>query len=283
MNTAKIKGLIRLFRFELPLAAGICTVLGEIFALGALPSARALGFGFLSVFCISAAALILNDYFDVAIDRVNAPDRPLPAGVVTRQEVLRLSIGVMLVGFAAAALISLEALIVGVLVWGVGFLYNWRYKRAGLFGNVLVSISVAMTFIYGGVAVGRPFHALVWTFAGLALLIDLGEEITGDAMDMAGDTEIGSRSLALRLGRNAALRISGTIFLSVVLYSSLPFLLGWLALKYLWPIVFMDAVILYATAKLIDPRTAAPRRYMRWIYLSATLAMAIVLVIRLAS
>jgi geranylgeranylglycerol-phosphate geranylgeranyltransferase len=281
MTTAKIKGLVRLFRFELPLAAGICTLLGELFALGALPAASALIFGFLSVFCISAAALILNDYFDVAVDRINVPDRPLPAGLVTRREVLTLSIAVMVAGFAAAALISLEALAVGVLVWVLGFLYNWRYKRAGLVGNLLVSISVGMTFIFGGLAVGRPFEIIVWYFAGLAMLIDLGEEITGDALDMAGDTEIGSRSLALRLGRDAALKISRAIFLGIVLYSSLPFLAGWLALTYLWPIVFMDAVILYSTWKLADPRTKAPRRYMRWIYLSGTLAMVVVLVIRL--
>jgi geranylgeranylglycerol-phosphate geranylgeranyltransferase len=283
MNTSKIKGLIRLFRFELPLAAGICTVLGELFALGALPSAGALALGFLSVCSISASALILNDYFDVASDRVNVPDRPLPAGVVSRREALLLSTVVMLVGFTAAALVSLEALVASVLVWALGFLYNWRYKRAGFFGNLLVSVSVGMTFIFGGLVVGRPFEGTVWYFAGLAMLIDLGEEITGDAMDMAGDNEIGSRSLALKLGREAALKISRAIFLTTVLYSSLPFLVGWLAPKYFWPIVFMDAVMLYSTWKLGQPKTEAPRRYMRWIYLSGTLAMIAVLVIRLMS
>jgi geranylgeranylglycerol-phosphate geranylgeranyltransferase len=45
----------------------------------------------------------------------------------------------------------------------------------------------------------------------------------------------------------------------------------------------MDGVILYSTWKLVDPRTEAPRRYMRWIYLSGTLAMVVMLVIRLVS
>ena len=38
MNTEKIQGLIQLVRPELPLAAGICTVTGQIFAAGGLPS-----------------------------------------------------------------------------------------------------------------------------------------------------------------------------------------------------------------------------------------------------
>ena len=34
---AKIKSLLRLFRMELPIAAGVCLVLGEVFALGRFP------------------------------------------------------------------------------------------------------------------------------------------------------------------------------------------------------------------------------------------------------
>jgi hypothetical protein len=45
----------------------------------------------------------------------------------------------------------------------------------------------------------------------------------------------------------------------------------------------MDAVMLYSTWKLGHPKTEVPRRHMRWIYLSGTLAMIAVLVIRLMS
>ena len=64
MQRSKIQGLFTLFRFELPFTAGVCLIFGELLALGRLPSTREMVLGFLSVFCISAAALILNDYFD---------------------------------------------------------------------------------------------------------------------------------------------------------------------------------------------------------------------------
>ncbi|MBE0644490.1 MAG: prenyltransferase, partial [Bacteroidetes bacterium] len=75
MNRNRIIGMARLFRVELPVAAGLCVVLGELLALGAIPSVAAIALGFLSIFFISATALILNDYFDYEIDLVNAPAR----------------------------------------------------------------------------------------------------------------------------------------------------------------------------------------------------------------
>jgi geranylgeranylglycerol-phosphate geranylgeranyltransferase len=277
----KLWGLFRLFRFELPFAAGVSVILGELLALGKLPTAREIVLGFLSVFFISAAALIINDYFDLESDKINAPDRSLPAGLVSKQEVILLFIVVTLLGLAAAYLISLTALLVAVVVWAMGFLYNWRFKKTGLPGNLMVSFSVGMTFIFGGITVGQPFAKMVWFFAIVAFLIDLGEEIAADALDMAGDRQLGSRSLAIVWGRESALKISGAIFMLLVVLSSVPFLLGWLDWVYFLPLLFMDVVILYSTAKLLDAGTAVPLKYIRWIYLSGLAAMLIFIIIRL--
>jgi len=259
----KLLGLWRLFRFELPFTAGVCVVLGELLALGQFPGAKEMLLGFLSVFLISAAALILNDYFDLETDRVNAPDRPLPSGLVTKREAAALSGAVSLLGLGAAALLSWAALVVALFVWLVGFLYNWRFKQAGLPGNLMVAFSVGMTFIFGGLAVDRPFEKIVWFFALWVLLIDLGEEIAADAMDAEGDRQAGSRSLALQLGSEKALKISAAIFCLVIVVSSLPFIWGWLEWVYLFPILLTDAVILYSTSKLLDASIKNRRVYLR--------------------
>ncbi len=281
MFKRKLWGLFRLFRFELPFAAGVSVLLGELLALGQLPTAREIILGFFSVFFISAAALIINDYFDLESDKINAPDRSLPAGLVTEQEVIVLFVVVTLLGFVAATLISLTALVVAVVVWAVGFLYNWRFKKTGLPGNLMVSFSVGMTFIFGGITVGQLFEKMVWFFAIVAFLIDLGEEIAADALDIAGDRQLGSRSLAIVWGRESALKISAAIFMLLVVLSSVPFLLNWLDWVYFLPLLFMDVVILYSTAKLLNAGTAVPLKYIRWIYLSGLVAMIIFIAIRL--
>lgn len=281
MFRSRMLGLFRLFRFELPFTAGVCVILGELLASGKIPGIPEIVLGFLSIFFISAAALILNDYFDIEIDKINAPERPLPAGLVTEQDVVLLSIVVTMLGFITAYLISLVALLVVILVWAVGFLYNWKFKKAGFVGNLMVSFSVGMTFVFGGIAVDKPFEVMVWFFAIIVMLIDLGEEIAADAMDIAGDSQIGSRSLALVLGRENALKISGAIFLLVILASSLPFLSGWLKWIYIFPILLMDAVILYSTSKLLDSKIVNRRIYIRWIYLSGLVALLIFILIQM--
>ena len=110
MTARRIIGLVRLFRPELPFSAGICVVLGEILAVGGMPSLKLLILGFFSYFCISATGLILNDLFDREIDRVNAPHRPLPSGMVSPRDVVLLSIVVALLGLGASAMVSPVAL-----------------------------------------------------------------------------------------------------------------------------------------------------------------------------
>ena len=281
MNRTKAIGLIRLLRFELPFAAGVCVILGEFLAAGTVPGFSHLALGFFSFFFISAAALTLNDYFDYDIDLVNAPGRPLPAGLVTKGEVVAFSIVLTLLGLLSSALISIPAMLVVIAVWMVGLAYNWRLKRTGLIGNLMVSFSVGMTFIFGGIVVGHPADGVVWWFGLLTMLIDLGEEIAADAMDIQGDALVGSRSLGIVLGPRKALRISAAIFGTVVLVSIIPFLLRWVEPVYLWPILLMDVGILYSTARLLNPRTQTPRRYIRWIYLSGLLAILVLIVMRL--
>lgn len=277
----RASGLIRLFRFELPFAAGMCVLLGELLALGGSPPPAAAALGFISVFCASAAALILNDYFDREADRVNASSRPLPAGLVTEGDVILLFVIVTLIGFVAAYFVGPGALATLFGVWAVGLLYNWRLKKTGLPGNLMVSLSVGMTFIYGGIVVGKPFEAIVWYFGLLVFLIDLGEEIAADAMDIAGDRLSSSRSLAIRFGPKSALRVSAVIFAVVILMSFLPFLVGRLEWVHFLPLAFMDLVIAYSTRKLLHGEEANRRRYIRWIYLSGSLAIVVFILIHI--
>ncbi len=270
----KFKGLIQLFRPELPFSAGVCVFLGEIVALGRFPSLREATLGFACGFFISGSALVSNDYFDLEVDKVNAPQRPLPSGVVSPAEALLFAAFAMLIGLVAAFTISAPAFIISIIFGIVGILYNWRYKQAGLLGNLMVAASVGITFILGGVTVGQPLNPIVWFFALTAFLIDFGEEIAGDAMDIEGDKKRASQSIAIKRGKSFALRISAGAFLLVFLISFIPYLMGWLGTAYLVTICAANTITLFSTVKLLRSQTPAEgRKYMRWIYIGATFGM----------
>ena len=279
----RVVGLLRLFRLELPVAAGLCVLLGQLLALGSLPDIRTAALGFLSIFFISATALILNDYFDYEIDLVNAPERPLPSGQVSKGDAVVLSIVVALFGFVAAAFIRRTALVTAVAVWLVGVAYNARFKRTGLPGNLMVAASVGMTFVFGGIAVGKTGEPLVWWFGVLAMLFDLGEEIAADAMDAEGDRRAGSRSLAVVIGVRQAVRVSAAVFAAVVIVSLLPFVMDWLDLVYLVPMVLMDGVIVVSVSRLLSTDGPPLRRDIRRIYIGGSLAILVFIVMRLAA
>ncbi len=280
MTGTRLLGVFRLFRFELPFSAGVCVILGQFLALDSIPPLQEIVLGFLSIFFISATALILNDYFDLEIDKINAPHRPLPSGMVTTRDAIVLSFVVAFLGLMAGALLSLTALITIFVVWVVGVLYNWRFKRSGLVGNLMVSFSVGMTFVFGGISVGQPANINVWWFGAIAFLMDLGEEIAADAMDIEGDKLIGSRSLAIVYGRETALRTSAGVFGALILVSLVPFALARIPSIYLIPIMIMDIVILYSTVRLLNPTTKNPRAQIRAIYLGGLVAVLLFIALR---
>ena len=251
----KSKAIYNLIRLELPLSGGICVIAGQIIVLHALPTFFIGLMGFLTGFFISGAAMITNDYFDIEVDRINHPQRPLPSGMISVNELIVITGLFTITGFITAGLLGLVTLIFAIILWIVAISYNWKFKEYGLMGNMLVAISVASFFIFGGVSVGGLTDGLIWIFGILAFTFDLGEEIAADAMDMVGDKERSAKTLALSHGKQYALRISISLFILFVAVSFIPILLGWLSKLYLVIFIPMDLCILYLSIKLYKSQT----------------------------
>ena len=277
----KIIGLIKLLRFELPFSAGVCVVMGQILALGEFAPLDLTFLAFASVFFISASILVLNDYFDVETDKINAPYRPIASGLIEPVEALISSLFLLFAGIFLSFLMSILLLSISIILALVGYFYNRYFKKSGLTGNLMVSFSVGMTFVYGGASVGLPFSKEVLFFALIAALVDLGEEIAADTMDQEGDLLINSNSLAIKYGGSAALKISRLLFLTVILLSIVPFILEWFSLVYLIPIGIMDISIGYSLYRLINSKNQEGRKYIRLIYLGATFGLVVFIIMKI--
>ena len=226
------------------------------------------------MFSSSPVPRFLNDYFDLEVDKVNMPERPLPAGILSPLDALALTGAAIAIGLIASLLISVIAFVACIIACAVGILYNWKFKESGLPGNLMVSFSVGFTFLYGGIAVGEPWNKIVWYFSLIGFLIDLGEEIAGDAMDIEGDKKRGSKSIAIKMGRKIALTVSSFLFGLVVLISFIPVVLKWLGTSYLVMLLIMDLLIIVFTIRLTRSKTSQEgRSSMRGIYLGALVAI----------
>ena len=264
----KLRAIHGLIKTELPTAAGVCVVAGEVIS-GQTLSLNTVLLGFAVGFFLSGNAMMTNDYWDLEVDKVNHPDRPLPSGRITVNELKVLAAVFSVAGLSAAAKLGTVPLVFSVIIWIIGLLYNWRYKETGLIGNLMVGFSVASTFILGGIAAGGVFNGLVWLFGGIAFLFDLAEEIASGAMDVEGDAKRDVKSLARVRGREFALRTSALVFGAVVVLTFLPFLFGWLGFFYLVSVVTLNAGIIYLVYRLLKSTALSEgRKYLRLLYIS---------------
>ncbi len=154
---------------------------------------------------IGAGANAINDVFDLAIDRVNRPGRPLPSGAVSVGTARAVWIGSAFLGVGLSALLS--PLHLGIALGAVGLLYAYSawLKRVPLVGNLAVALILGVAILYGGLAVAPEGSGALWLGAAFAFGATFAREIAKDLEDVAGDAAEGARTLPLVAGHGVAL------------------------------------------------------------------------------
>jgi len=214
------------------LMIGFGVVIGEIIASnGHLILLPAL-VGFLVAFFLMAATMVMNDYYDLEIDRVNNPGRPIPSGLISPHGALSYCFLLGVIGLVFAVFTNLSGFIVATFALGLMMYYNTRGKRMGFFGNILVSVCVALPFIYGGIVVDsvKPILGL---FSIMAFLSNLGREVTKGVMDIDGDALKDVKTVAVSYGSSKASRISALFFSLAVLISPIPIVFDMVSTLYM--------------------------------------------------
>jgi len=235
---------------------GLAVVIGEAIALGELPPLASSLSGFLTASLMMAGTMILNDIYDLSTDRVNNPTRPLVAGRVGLSEARALSVLFSALSIIFAITLGLYTTLIALLALYLMVYYNMKGKKTGLLGNLVVSFNVALPFFYGGVAVNN-LRPLLFVFSTLAFLANLGREVAKGIPDAVGDKETGVRTIAVMRGPRTAAKVSAVLFVSAVILSFTPLLLGTVSLLYLPGVALADVGFIYSSAILIhsqDPR-----------------------------
>jgi len=252
---SKCRALLSLMRLPNCIMMGAAVIVGEIIGSSVVP-AYAASYGFLAGFFLLASSMVLNDYFDREIDSINEPNRPLPSGRVKTSEALSFALVLCALGLLSAAKTGIATLIVALFSLAIMFAYNARVKKAGLLGNVFVSMNVAIPFIYGGFAVASVTWALV-IFALLAFLSSVGREIVKGISDVPGDTSRGVRSIAATKGNSIAAKYGSAFFVAAVALSGLPLLLGLVTFYYVPLVIICDVGFLLTTYSILSSPTAS--------------------------
>jgi len=180
--------------------------------------------GFVTGFMLTADSMAMNDYYDREIDAVNEPKRPIPSGIIKPTEALVLAFLFTVVGFSAAYLTGMLCLLTSVIAWLIVIAYTTVGKRSGLPGNFLVSMCVAIPFVYGSIAATGTVMLKVMFFAVIAFLSITGREVTKGIVDLQGDKLQNVKTLAVRYGKRSAAAAAVFFYLFAVVLSPIPWL-----------------------------------------------------------
>jgi geranylgeranylglycerol-phosphate geranylgeranyltransferase len=201
-------------------------------------------FACLSAFFISAGGNVINDFFDINIDRINKPNRPLPRGKITLSSALIWSIFLFLAGLFLSLQVKPLSLPLAFIACGFLVLYSYSLKKTLLWGNLTVSVVSALAFIYGGIATEDFKLSLIP--AAFALLFHLGREILKDIEDIRGDSSAGASTLPIKLGVKFSLDICTLIFLFLIGLTAIPYFLHIFSFIYFLVVVLgVDLGLIY--------------------------------------
>lgn len=217
---------------------------GSLIAGLPLYPSMAVIYALIAAFLICSAGMVINDYFDVEIDRVNKPKRPIPSGQITKKTALAYSLILFAAGMGLSYLVNIYAMSVAAIVSTLLILYAWRMKKMILIGNLTISLLVSLTFIFGGLVNLNILPVL--SLALLAFLSNTGREIYKSIDDVMGDKKFGINSLPIKYGVLRARMIASTFILFAVILSFVPYLLNIFRLGevYLFFIAIADIVFL---------------------------------------
>jgi len=181
---------------------GFAVIVGAFVSKPSSTSVLELALGFLTGFFVCAYSMAVNDVYDIEVDRVNRPERPLPSGRISVGGASRISVVALIAGIACSVLsLNPLAVVIALFYAFLSWLYNSRAKKAGIAGNLIVASSLAIPFIYGGViAGGSATGSLLLLMALTSFFSGVGREVVKTMADVEGDAKRGVRSRPGQVG-----------------------------------------------------------------------------------
>lgn len=204
---------------------------------------------------IAAGGYVINDYFDIKIDRINRPDQLIVTQYISKENAMRLSIGLsgvgMVCGLVAAWLLRSSTIaILFAIIPGLLWFYSSSYKRLLIIGNVTIALLSALSPMMIAIAnvaqlqlkystilpyttLEHDIYAWVGGFSLFAFLLTWIREIVKDLQDQMGDRELECHSMPIVWGNIVtkivvtALIVLTTVLIGWFWYSILPFDHSW--------------------------------------------------------
>jgi 4-hydroxybenzoate polyprenyltransferase len=164
--------------------------------------------GTLMAAVLNAASNAINQIYDLEIDRVNKPRRPLPSGTLSTREAWGFTIAAFLLAWTLAWLAAPGGrrecfwivMFTSILVWQYSA-PPLRTKRHGIWANLTIAIPRGLLLKVAGWSTVKTVLGLEpWYIGSIFGLFVLGATSTKDFADIEGDRAGGCQTLPILYG-----------------------------------------------------------------------------------
>jgi len=200
---------------------------------------------------VMASGNIINDIYDIEIDKINQPQRVLAASKISISSVMFLYTLLIVISLLFAWFINLIAfgIVIGTSI--LLFLYSKSLKKFSLVGNIVVAFLTGLVFIFGGVAVDNPDAAIVPAL--FAFLINLIREIVKDMEDVDGDAKVGIVTFPIKFGYQKSKYFILLITTSLIVITIYPFITELYKIEYFIVVmVIVNPILVYCSKKIFE-------------------------------
>ena len=204
----------------------------------------------LSAALIAAGANAVNDFYDVDIDRVNRPDRPIPRGDLSPKNAWHSWVVLTISGFGLSLLIG-SGLCVAISIGAAVLLYVYSstWKSTPLTGNIVVSIMTGMAFMYGATAVGEPLRGAMPAL--FAFLSNMAREVVKDIEDREGDAMHKAQTFPVRYGVRPAQLVASVALVLLILATFAAYFAGVYTTTYLAVVLAADGMLAFTAVMVL--------------------------------
>lgn len=231
-----------------------------------------------STVIIAAAGYIINDYYDIKIDRVNKPKRIVIGRLIRRRVALGAHFTLNIMGIAIGFWVSLEVGIVNFFAGFLLWLYSNQLKRLPLVGNTAIAILTAMVVIVMAIYYQKEQLPL-YTFATFAFFITIVREVIKDMEDVKGDATFGCKTLPIVWGIRRTKNVI-YLFLGILTAVLLSTLFVYRNLFILYLVIFVLPSLFFLFIRLRRADTKKEYRYLshfcKFIMLIGVLSMILI-------
>lgn len=164
---------------------------------------------------LNAASNAINQIYDLDVDRVNKPGRPIPSGRLSIREAGQVTAVLYGIALALAWIVNLECFVIVVVAAILTVIYSvppFRTKANAVLANLTIAIPRGVLLKVAGWSSARSIldaHGEAWFVGAIFGLFLLGASTTKDFADMKGDLAGGCITLPIKYGpKKAAWMIS---------------------------------------------------------------------------